>query len=134
MFSAKQAAAGQTNQAQAAVWQQVAAAQKAAPKKPNYAAYVGCYHNTWLCDVNIIAQGNQLWLKAKCSPRLTGQVLPYDGNIRVVRWRDRSFSADAFVTFTLNEKGRATSIKMKPISAAADFSCDFQDLDLQRLE
>jgi hypothetical protein len=41
-------------------------------------------------------------------------VLPYDGNIRVVRWRDRSFNADAFATFTLNEQGRAASIKMEP--------------------
>jgi hypothetical protein len=57
-------------------------------------------------------------------------MLPYDGNTRVVRWRDRSFSADAFAIFTLNEQGRAASIKMKPVSAATDFSYDFQDLDL----
>jgi hypothetical protein len=130
IFSAKQAAAGQTNQAQAAVWQQVTAAQKAAPKKPGYAAYVGHYHDAWLGNVNIFAQGNQLWLKAKRSPRLTGQVLPYDGNTRVVRWRDRSFNADACATFTLNEHGKGASIKMKPISTATDFSYDFQDLDL----
>jgi hypothetical protein len=61
-------------------------------------------------------------------------VLPYEGSTRVVRWRDRSFNADAFATFTLNEQGRAASIKMKPISTATDFSYDFQDLDLQRLE
>jgi CubicO group peptidase (beta-lactamase class C family) len=115
------------------VWKQVAAAQKAAPKKPNYAAYVGRYHDVWLGDVNIVAQGNQLWLKAKRSPRLTGQLLPYQGNIYVVRWRDRSFNADAFAAFILDAHGQATSVKMKPISPATDFSFDFQDLDLQRV-
>ncbi|MBC6606754.1 serine hydrolase [Hymenobacter sp. BT188] len=125
--------AGNT-QADEAVWKQVAAAQKAAPKKPNYAAYVGRYNDAWLGDVNIIAQGNQLWLKAKRSPRLTGQLLPYGDNTYVVRWRDRSFNADAFAAFTLDAQGKASSIKMKPVSAATDFSYDFQDLDLQRAE
>ena len=128
----KTRAAG-TTQADAAVWKQVAAAQKAAPKKPNYAAYVGRYHDAWLGDVNIVSQGNQLWLKAKRSPRLTGQLLPYQGTTYVVRWRDRSFNADAFAAFTLDAQGQASSIKMKPVSAATDFSYDFQDLDLQRV-
>lgn len=123
-----------TAQADQAVWKQVAAAQKTTPKKPDYMAYVGRYHDAWLGDVNIFAQGNQLWLKAKRSPRLTGQVLPYDGNTRVVRWRDRSLNADAFATFALDDQGRASGIKLKPISPATDFSYDFQDLDLQRVE
>ena len=119
-----------------AVWKQVAAAQKAAPKKPDYRAYVGRYHDAWLGEVNLYAQGNQLWLKAKRSPRLTGQVLPYEGNTYVVRWRDRSFTLnpDVYATFALNEQGRATSLKLKPVSSLLDFSYDFQDLDLQRVE
>jgi hypothetical protein len=28
-------------------------------KKPNYAAYLGRYHDTWLGDVTIFTQGNQ---------------------------------------------------------------------------
>ena len=51
----------------------------------------------------------------------------------MVRWRDRSFHADAYAAFTLDTQGRASSIKMKPVSAATDFSFDFQDLDLQRV-
>ena len=129
----KKMAAGNT-QTDAAVWKQVAAAQKAAPKKPDYAAYVGRYHDAWLGDVSIFAQGPQLWLKAKRAPRLTGQLLPYRGNTYVVRWRDRSFNADAFAAFTLDEQGRASSIRMKPVSAATDFSYDFQDLDLRRMD
>ncbi|MGI4833632.1 MAG: serine hydrolase [Janthinobacterium lividum] len=134
MLGTKQAAAGKTDPALAAVWLQVAAAQKNVPKKPDYRAYVGRYHDAWLGDVNIFAQGNQLWLKAKRSPRLTGQVLPYEGSTRVVRWCDRSFNADAFATFTLDAQGRAASLQLKPVSPATDFSYDFQDLNLRRVE
>ena len=118
----------------AAVWQQVAASQKAVPKHPSYEAYVGRYHDAWLGDVNLYKQNNQLWMKSVRAPRLVGQLLPYSGNTYAVRWKARSMNADAFAAFTLDERGRAASIKMKPISPATDFSYDFQDLDLQRVE
>lgn len=118
----------------AAVWQQVATAQKAAPKQPDYRAYVGRYHDVWLGDVAVYKQGAQLWLRAKRAPRLVGQLLPYRGNTYVVRWKARSMNADAFAAFTLDDQGQAESIKMKAISPATDFSYDFQDLDLQRVE
>jgi CubicO group peptidase (beta-lactamase class C family) len=118
----------------AAVWKQVATAQKAAPKRPNYGAYVGRYHDAWFGDVLVSQQGQQLWLRAVRAPRLVGQLLPYSGNTYAVRWKARSMNADAFAAFTLDERGRAASIKMKPISPATDFSYDFQDLDLQRVE
>jgi hypothetical protein len=120
--------------ATAAVWKQVAAAQKKAPKKPDYKPYVGRYHDAWLGDVNVFTQGNQLWLKSVRAPRLVGQVLPYRGGTFVVRWRERSFNADAFATFTFDENGDAIGLKMKPISLLTDFSYDFQDLDLQRVK
>ncbi|WP_240734696.1 DUF3471 domain-containing protein [Hymenobacter sp. UV11] len=84
--------------------------------------------------MNVYAQHNQLWMKAVRAPRLVGQLLPYRGNTYAVRWKARSMNADAFAAFTLDEGGRAASIKMKPISPATDFSYDFQDLDLQRAE
>jgi CubicO group peptidase (beta-lactamase class C family) len=118
----------------AAAWQQVAAAQKAAPKRPSYGAYVGRYHDVWLGDVLVYQQGPQLWLRAVRAPRLVGQLMPYRGSTYAVRWKARSMNADAFAAFTLDEQGRAASIKMKPISPATDFSYDFQDLDLQRVE
>ena len=111
----------------------MALAQKAVPKHPDYAAYVGRYHDAWLGDVSVYQQGPQLWLKAKRAPRLVGQLLPYRGSTYVVRWKDRSFNADAYASFALDEMGRATGLKMKPISSATDFSYDFQDLDLQRV-
>ncbi|GGE93507.1 serine hydrolase [Hymenobacter cavernae] len=115
-----------------AVGKQVAVAQKAA-KKPDYSPYVGRYRDPWLGEVIIYTQSKGLWLKVLRSPRLTGQLLPYRGSTYVVRWRERSFNADAYAAFTLDEQGNATGMKMKPISPLTDFSYDFQDLDFQRL-
>ena len=42
-------------------------------------------------------------------------------------------NADAFVIFSLDEEGKAQGIKMKGISPDIDFSFDFQDLDLLRI-
>jgi len=35
--------------------------------------------------------------------------------------------------FTIDEKGKAQSLKLKGISPNIDFSFDFQDLDLKRI-
>ena len=126
--------AAETDQTTAAAWKQVARAQKATPKRPDYSAYLGRYHDAWLGDVNVYQQGPQLWLRAVRAPRLVGQVLPYRGNTFAVRWKSRSFNADAFATFNFDKQGRASGLKMTPISPATDFSYDFQDLDLQRVE
>lgn len=134
MVDRMKAGEAETDKVTAAAWKQVALAQKAAPKKPNYSAYVGRYHDAWLGDVTIYAQSNQLWLKAVRAPRLLGQVLPYRGNTFAVRWKARSLNADAFATFALDEMGHASGFKMKPISPATDFSYDFEDLDLKRVE
>jgi hypothetical protein len=40
-------------QAKAAVWQQVAAAQKAAPRRPDHAPYLGRYRDAWFEDVTV---------------------------------------------------------------------------------
>ena len=134
MTDRMKAGEAETDKVTAAAWKQVALAQKAAPKKPDYSAYVGRYHDDWLGDVTLYRQSNQLWLKAQRAPRLVGQLLPYRGSNYVVRWKARSFNADAFAAFTLDDQGKATGLKMKPISPATDFSYDFQDLDLKRVE
>jgi hypothetical protein len=43
-------------------------------------------------------------------------------------------NCDAFAMFTFDETGKAQTIKMKGISPNIDFSFDFQDLDLKRVE
>ena len=118
-------------QAKAAVWQQVAAAQKAAPKRPDYAPYLGRYRDAWFGDVTVYRQGTQLWWKAARSPRLVGQLIPYRSNTYVVRWKDRTIPTAAFAAFALDAQGRATSLKMDNIVSAP--ANGFQHLNLQRV-
>ena len=51
----------------------------------------------------------------------------------MAKWDDRSYDADAFFTLNFDENGKAISAKMKPISDVTDFSFDFEDLDLKKI-
>ncbi|MEC5156912.1 serine hydrolase [Chryseobacterium sp. MP_3.2] len=93
---------------------------------------VGTYIDPWFGEVMISKEGKNFRIFCKNSPRLQGELLPYTTNVMIAKWDDRSYDADAFVNFNLDENGKAQSIKMKPISDITDFSFDFEDLDLQR--
>ena len=54
------ARANGAGQATVAAYKQVALAQKAAPKRPDYSAYTDHYHDAWLGDVVVVPQGTQL--------------------------------------------------------------------------
>lgn len=92
----------------------------------------GTYNDPWFGDVTILHDGKTFRIICKNSPRLKGELLPYSPNVMVVKWDDRSYDADAFINFSMDENGKATSAKMKPISDVTDFSFDFEDLDLQK--
>ena len=57
----------------------------------------------------------------------------YKNNQFAIKWTYPNMEADAFAIFSLDEDGEAQSIKMKGISPDIDFSYDFQDLDLIRI-
>jgi CubicO group peptidase (beta-lactamase class C family) len=99
---------------------------------PAWSMYVGKYKDAWLGEVAISVKNGKLWFDSKRSPKLTGEMLPFKGNSFVVKWNDRSMDADAYVIFSLDERGLASGITMKPLSPLTDFSYDFQDLDLHR--
>lgn len=103
------------------------------PPKINFNIYAGRYQDPWLGEVIISLKYGKYWFDSKRSPKLTGELLPYKGNSFIVKWRDRSMDADAYVIFRLNEMGMAEAMKMKPVSPLTDFSYDFQDLDFRRL-
>ncbi|MGA9212586.1 serine hydrolase [Kaistella sp.] len=92
----------------------------------------GTYTDPWFGEVTISNDGKKMRLFCKNSPRLKGELLPYSSNVMIVKWDDRSYDADAFVNFNLDENGKAQGMKWKPISGVTDFSFDFEDLDLQR--
>ncbi|MBB6271325.1 CubicO group peptidase (beta-lactamase class C family) [Pedobacter cryoconitis] len=112
------------------VWKVVAASSK---QKIDPASYVGIYADKWFGKVEIFLKGKQLWFKSYRSPKLTGPMSFYKANAFAIKWDYQDQNADAFAVFSLDEEGKAQSIKMRGISPSIDFSFDFQDLDLQRL-
>ena len=93
---------------------------------------VGTYNDPWFGDIIISHDGKTFRIICKNSPRLKGELLPYSPNVMIAKWDDRSYDADAFINFSLDENGKATGAKMKPISDVTDFSFDFGDLDLKK--
>jgi CubicO group peptidase (beta-lactamase class C family) len=114
------------------IWADIDAQQKSNAPKADINQFLGTYTDQWFGDIVISMKNGKPWFDSKRSPKLTGILLPYKGNTFIVKWNDRSLDADAYVKFDLDENGKATGIKMNPISPATDFSFDFQDLDFKR--
>lgn len=102
--------------------------------KFNFQPYYGIYRDAWLGDIEISNKNGKAWLVAKRSPKLNGEVLPYKGNTLIVRWTDRSMDADAYLMFSTDMNGTPSGLTMKAISPLTDFSFDFHDLDLKRIQ
>jgi hypothetical protein len=62
---------------------------------------------------------------------MVGDLVHWQYDTFVARWRDRELRADAYVTFALTPRGAIDQVKMVPTSPAVDFSFDFQDLLLR---
>lgn len=112
------------DQATAGVWETVSKNTKGAV---DFKKYTGTYTDNWFGDIVISEKNGKLFFNSKRSPQLAGEIFYYKDTIFAVKWNNRSFDADAFMTFSENN----TNIKMKPISEATDFSYDFQDLDFK---
>jgi len=102
--------------------------------KVNNADFIGIYEDKWFGKVEVFNKDNQLWIKSYRSPKLNGPMAFYNANSFAIKWEYQAMNCDAFAMFTLDETGKAQSIKMKGISPNIDFSFDFQDLDLKRIE
>ena len=96
--------------------------------------YIGIYEDRWFGKIRIYMQDKQLWFSSLRSPALTGPMFFYKANAFAIKWEDRDLDADAFAIFSLDEEGLARRIRMKGVSPDIDFSFDFQDLDLVRVD
>jgi len=90
--------------------------------------YAGRYIDQWYGEMVIEKVNNKLVIRFLHTPALIGDLEHWHYDTFIVRWRDRSLNADAFVTFMLNYKGEIEQVKMVPVSPLTDFSFDFQDL------
>ena len=93
--------------------------------------FAGTYRDAWYGDVVIEQEGRGLAIRFTRSPSLVGDLVHWQHDSFLARWRDRELRADAFATFTLTPDGRVAELRMVPASAAVDFSFDFQDLVLR---
>lgn len=94
------------------------------------ARYAGTYRDPWYGDVVIRQGANGLEIQFSKTAELLGDISHWQHDTFLVRWRDRSLNADAFVNFTLDPDGKIREVRMQPVSPLTDFSFDFQDLRL----
>ena len=116
----------------AGVWKQVKDQQQQGVKV-DASLFAGTYHDNWLGDAVISVKDGTVRFNATRSAKLSGTLLPFKGNTLLVKWDIRSMDADAFLIFNMDENGRPSGFKMKPISPETDFSYDFQDLDYHKI-
>jgi len=95
------------------------------------AKYAGRYEDAWYGDVTVAMEGGRLMMRFSHTPQLVGDLLHWQHDSFLVRWRDRELRADAYATFSLNPDGTIDVLKMAPASPEVDFSFDFQDLFLR---
>lgn len=112
------------------VWAKVANAKNIPVKNEDY---IGVYEDKWFGEIEVFEKDKQLWFKSYRSSKLNGPMAFYNANTFAIKWEYQAMNCDAFAMFSLDETGKAQSIKMKGISPIMDFSFDFQDLDLQRI-
>lgn len=113
------------------VWEIVKTSNKSSIKNEDF---MGIFEDQWFGKIEIFQKDKQLWFKSYRSPKLIGQMQFYKANTFAIKWEYQDMNCDAFVMFSLDEEGKAQSIKMKGISPNIDFSFDFQDLDLKRVD
>jgi CubicO group peptidase (beta-lactamase class C family) len=92
------------------------------------AAYDGQYQDAWYGMATIKTVGGKKVMSFARTPDLAGELEHYQHDTFIVRWKERNFNADAYVTFSLNPDGSIERMKMAPVSTETDFSYDFADL------
>jgi CubicO group peptidase (beta-lactamase class C family) len=103
---------------------------RVAASKPSLALgdYEGQYSDPWYGAMTIKRIGAKLIMSFSRTPDLTGEMEHFQHDTFIVRWKERNFNADSYVTFALDHDGSIEHVKMKAVSTETDFSYDFHDL------
>ncbi len=114
-----------------------AEAARASDSKPSLPleAFVGTYRDNWYGDI-FIEQGadGQLSFRSGRAASLRGPLEHFQHDTFIARWVDRLLMADSYVSFVMSPEGKVEGIRMKAVSPNTDFSFDFHDLDLKRVD
>lgn len=98
-------------------------------------SYTGTYRDPWYGVIHITLEDDgRLWFRSERNAPLEGPLEHFQYDTFIARWSDRKLLADAYVSFTLSPAGAVEQIRMKAVSPNTDFSYDFHDLDLKRVE
>jgi len=114
-----------------------AEAARAADSKPSLPleAFVGTYRDDWYGDIFIEQEEDgQLSFRSGRAATLRGPLEHFQHDTFIARWVDRLLMADSYVSFVMSPEGKVERIRMKAVSPNTDFSFDFHDLDLQRVD
>lgn len=95
--------------------------------------YVGTYRDPWYGDVVVTREGKELHINFTTTPRMAGRLDHWQYDSFVTRFDDKAIEP-AYVTFALDADGKVARVSMKAESPIADFSYDYQDLDLRPVE
>jgi CubicO group peptidase (beta-lactamase class C family) len=103
-----------------------------APSQPSLPLerYAGDYADAWYGPIAIAHEGGKLVMNFKLTPGMTGALTHFQYDTFRVGWRDRLIEP-AYVTFALGADGKVARASMRAVSPVADFSFDYQDLDLR---
>lgn len=100
------------------------------PKGIDYEKYIGIYEDSWFGKIEIYLDNNQLKFKSYRSPKLKGTLFYYQDKRFVIKWDFQNKYVDAYATFASDETDKTIRLKLERIVPNADFSYDFQDLNL----
>ena len=95
--------------------------------------YAGNYQDNWYGKVTISETGGTLRIRFAHTQMLSGELQHYDGNTFIVRWDQPLLEADAYIRFSA-EQGQIKSATMQAVADFTDFSFDFHNLTLRKLE
>jgi len=90
--------------------------------------YAGTYIDEWYGEMVITAEKGLITIRFSKTPALTGDLVHYQHDTFIARWKNRELRADAYVTFGFRPDGSIEQVKMQAVSSKTDFSYDFQDL------
>jgi hypothetical protein len=89
--------------------------------------YTGTYADPWYGKIDVAQVDGNLRIDFKSTPRMGGLLEHWQYDSFVTRFDDKTIEP-AYVTFGLDADGKVERITMRPVSPAADFSYDYQDL------
>jgi CubicO group peptidase (beta-lactamase class C family) len=106
-----------------------AVAASAAPVGPSLPLerYAGTFADPWYGNIQVAQADGKLRIDFKSTPRMSGALEHWQYDSFITRFDDKNIEP-AYVTFGLDADGKVERVTMKPVSPAADFSYDYQDL------